>query len=75
MRSRVERWAERSWVFFAIIILSPIYVAIAWAVYLGAKWLAAFIAQSDIDQTVMAAIAVIIVLGLVAGLLVEAARD
>ena len=50
MRSRVERWAERSWVFFAIIILIPIYVAIAWGMYLGAKWLAAFITQSDIDQ-------------------------
>jgi hypothetical protein len=49
------------WRIAAFFILSPIYVAVAWGVYLIAKLGASFIVESPIDRTAMAIIAAAIV--------------
>ena len=58
-----------------VAILAPIYVLIAWLIYLGAKWAAAFLTSSEIDQTVMAALAAIIVVGVIVAALMEMERE
>jgi hypothetical protein len=52
------------WRVAAFLILTPIYVATAWAIYLGGKIVAAFIVESPIDQAAMALIAAAIAAGL-----------
>jgi hypothetical protein len=55
--------------------LSPLYVAIAWAIYLGAKWIAAFVAASEIDQAILGVMAALIIMGVGLSALIEVGRD
>jgi hypothetical protein len=48
-----------------IVVTIPVWTALAWATYKAAKWLAAFLATSEIDQVAMAFLAVIIVGGVI----------
>ncbi len=59
----------------AFTILSPIYVLIAWLVYLGAKWAAAFVVTSPIDQAIMGVIAVCVLAGTAVAAIIERTRD
>jgi hypothetical protein len=42
------------------LLLVPIYTAIAWGSYIGAKWLLTLLGVSGTDQVVMAVMAVIL---------------
>ena len=43
------------------VVLSPVYVSLSWAIYLGSKWIAGLLGVSVIDQTVMGVMAVVLV--------------
>jgi hypothetical protein len=58
-----------------ILILSPVPVLIAWLIYLGSKWVAAFVTGSELDQAIMGIIAVIVVMGVALAVLMEVGRD
>jgi hypothetical protein len=42
------------------LLVTPPCVAVSWGVYLGTKWVASQLVASPLDQTVMAAIAVVL---------------
>lgn len=54
-----------------VLILGLIYVAVAWAIYLGSKVLASLLVESPTDQAILACIAVAIIAGLGIALLMD----
>ena len=43
----------------AFVFVAPANIAIAWGAYLGSKWVASLLVQSQVDQTVMGLLAVV----------------
>jgi hypothetical protein len=61
--------------FAAFMLLSPIYVLVTWLVYLGAKWAAALMVASPVDQAIMGVIAVCVFAGTAIAAIIERTRD
>jgi hypothetical protein len=55
--SQFEIWTFRA--------MTPIFILLAWGIYLGATWIAAFITHSALNQAMMGIIAVVIVIGVI----------
>lgn len=67
MRASLDRakWGSLTipmtmWRIAAFVLLTPLYTAAAWGIYLGAKWIAALLVASQVDQTAMGVLAVVI---------------
>jgi hypothetical protein len=50
-------YAQPMWRIVAFLLLGPVYVAVAWGIYVVAKLGASFIVASPIDQAAMAFLA------------------
>lgn len=58
-----------------LLILIPVYVSIAWLVYVGAKWAASFLFGSELDQVAAAALAAAVVIGAIVTVLFDMERN
>jgi hypothetical protein len=48
------------WRLAVLVLLTPVYIAVAWGVYFAAKWVASLLVSSQLDQTIMAVIAAVL---------------
>lgn len=52
------------WRVAAVVLLTPVYIAVAWGAYFAAKRIASLLVTSQLDQTIMAVMAVMLVFAL-----------
>ena len=48
------------WRLAVLILLTPVYIAVAWGIYFAAKWVASLLVSSQLDQTIMAVMAAVL---------------
>ena len=49
------------WRAAVLVLLTPVYIAVAWGAYFAAKWVASFLVASQLDQTIMGVMATVLI--------------